>query len=51
MFNNLFNNITPVVKNLLILNVLFFLAQLSLPEVMQDLALYPLISSNSNHGS
>ena len=44
MFNNLFNNITPVVKNLLILNVLFFLAQLTLPEVMQDLALYPLIS-------
>ena len=44
MFNNLFNNITPVVKNLLILNVLFFVAQITLPEFMGNLSLFPMVS-------
>ena len=44
MFNNLINNITPVVKNLLILNVLFFIAQITLPDIMHNLSLYPMVS-------
>ena len=44
MFNNLINNITPVVKNLLILNILFFIAQVTLPEFMSNLSLFPMVS-------
>ena len=32
---------SPVVKNLLIINVLFFVAQFMLPQVMKGLSLYP----------
>ena len=35
---------SPVVKNLLIINVLFFVAQFMLPQLMEGLALYPISS-------
>ncbi len=38
--NQLFGNIPPVVKNLLILNILFFIAQLAIPEYMGMLKLH-----------
>ena len=44
MFQNLFRNISPVVKNLLILNVLFFVAQFAVPDIMNKLELYPIVS-------
>lgn len=44
MFNQLFRNIPPVVKNLLLLNVIFFVAQFAVPEFMNKLALYPISS-------
>ena len=44
MFQNLFRNLSPVVKNLLIINVLFFVAQFMLPGLMDKLALYPISS-------
>jgi len=46
MLDQIFRNMTPVVKNLLILNALFYLAQLMLPELMEGLALYPIGSNN-----
>ena len=44
MLQNLFRNMAPVVKNLLILNVLFFVAQFALPGIMKNLELYPVVS-------
>jgi membrane associated rhomboid family serine protease len=44
MFQNLFRNMSPVVKNLLILNVLFFAAQFAVPGIMNNLELYPVVS-------
>ena len=44
MLQNLFRNMSPVVKNLLILNVLFFVAQFALPGIMKSLELYPASS-------
>jgi len=44
MLQNLFRNIPPVVKNLLILNILFFVAQFAVPEFMEKLALFPIVS-------
>tara|TARA_B110000285_G_C14871059_1_gene489219 strand:- start:30 stop:776 length:747 start_codon:yes stop_codon:yes gene_type:complete len=44
MFQNLFRNISPVVKNLLILNVLFFVAQSAISGFTENLALYPISS-------
>ena len=44
MLQNLFRNMPPVVKNLLIINVLFFVAQFMLPHLMEGLALYPISS-------
>jgi membrane associated rhomboid family serine protease len=44
MLQNLFRNMSPVVKNLLIINVLFFVAQFMLPQLMEGLALYPISS-------
>lgn len=44
MFQQMFRNMTPVVKNLLIINVLFFIAQFMIPQVMNGLALYPINS-------
>lgn len=41
---NLLSTLTPVVKNLLIINLLFFVAQWALPEFMQNLELYPIVS-------
>lgn len=46
MLDQIFRNMTPVVKNLLILNVLFFIAQFALPSVMNQMALYPIGSDN-----
>jgi membrane associated rhomboid family serine protease len=46
MFNNPFANMTLVVKNLLILNVLMFVAQLLYPWINENLALYPFSSPN-----
>jgi len=46
MFNQIIRNMTPVVKNLLILNVLFYIAQFSLPNIMYNMALYPIGSEN-----
>ena len=44
MFNNPFANMTLVVKNLLILNVLMFVAQFSIPWVNEYLPLYTFSS-------
>ena len=44
MLQNLFRNMSPVVKNLLILNVLFFVAQFAVPGIMNKLELYPVAS-------
>ena len=42
MFNNLIKNISPVVKNILIINVLFFVAQLTFKETIENnLTLFP----------
>ncbi len=46
MLDQIFRNMTPVVKNLLILNVLFFLAQFAIPTVMHQMALYPIGTDN-----
>ena len=46
MFSNLLRNISPVVKNLLLINVLFYIAQWTFPSLMQNLELYPFISEN-----
>ena len=46
MFRNLLRNITPVVKNLLIINVLFYVAQWTFPSIMQNLELYPIVSED-----
>lgn len=44
MFQNLLNNISPVVKNLLIINVIFFLAQNLVPGFSEGFSLYYLYS-------
>ena len=44
MFSNLLRNITPVVKNLLIINILFYVAQWTFPSLMHNLELYPFSS-------
>jgi membrane associated rhomboid family serine protease len=44
MFQNLFRNMSPVVKNLLILNVLFFVAQFAISGFTDKLALRPILS-------
>ena len=44
MFGQLFRNMTEVVKNLLIINVLFFVAQNIIPEIDINLSLFPIIS-------
>ena len=44
MFGNLLKNISPVVKNILIINILFFVAQLTFPIFMGGLSLYPFDS-------
>ena len=44
MFNNILKNISPVVKNILIINILFFVAQLTFPIFMGGLSLYPFVS-------
>lgn len=46
MLQNLFRNMTPIVKNLLILNILFFVAQYAVPGIMDKLALYPIASDD-----
>ncbi len=46
MLDQIFRNMTPVVKNLLILNLLFFIAQFALPNIMDQMALYPIGSEN-----
>mgnify|MGYP003953360295 CR=1 FL=1 len=42
----MFQNISPVVKNILIINILFYVAQWTMPSFMQNLELYPLISED-----
>ena len=44
MFGNILKNISPVVKNILIINILFFVAQLTFPIFMGGLSLYPFVS-------
>ena len=44
MFNNLIKNISPVVKNLLLINIVFYVAQWSIPSFTQNLELYPITS-------
>ena len=46
MFRNLLANMSPAVKNILILNVIFFFAQWALPQLMPSLMLYPFSSEN-----
>ena len=44
MFSNLLKNISPVVKNILIINIPFYVAQWTLPSFTQNLELYPITS-------
>lgn len=44
MFGNILKNISPVVKNILIINIFFFVAQLTFPIFMGGLSLYPFVS-------
>lgn len=44
MFGQLFRNIPEVVKNLLIINVLFFVAQSVVPAIDANLSLYSIVS-------
>ena len=37
---------SPAVKNILILNVIFFFAQWALPQIMPSLMLFPFSSEN-----
>lgn len=46
MFRNLLANMSPAVKNILILNVIFFFAQWALPQIMPSLMLFPFSSEN-----
>ena len=46
MFRNLLANMSPAVKNILILNLIFFFAQWALPQFMPMLRLYPFQSEN-----
>ncbi len=46
MFEQLFRNMTPVVKNILILNILFYLAEFAFPNFVENFALYPISSPN-----
>jgi membrane associated rhomboid family serine protease len=46
MLDQIFKNMTPVVKNLLILNVLFFVAEFAIPNIMDQMALYPIGTEN-----
>jgi len=46
MLDQIFRNMPPVVKNLLILNVLFYLAQFTIPQIMEGMALYPFGTDN-----
>jgi len=44
MFEHLFRNITLVVQNLLIINVIVYIAQFAIPWVDANLAMYPFQS-------
>ena len=46
MFSNFFRNISPVVKNLLLINILFYVAQWTFPEFMSNLELFPVVSED-----
>ena len=46
MLRNLLANMSPVVKNILILNLIFFFAQWALPQFMPSLRLYPFGSES-----
>lgn len=46
MFSNLLKNISPVVKNLLLINILFYIAQWTIPSFTQNLELYPISSED-----
>ena len=46
MFNNLLKNISPVVKNILLINVIFYIAQWTLPSFTQQLELFPVTSED-----
>ena len=46
MFSNLLKNISPVVKNLLLINILFYIAQWTFPSFTQNLELYPISSED-----
>jgi membrane associated rhomboid family serine protease len=46
MLRNLLANMSPVVKNILILNLIFFFAQWALPQFMPSLRLYPFQSES-----
>ena len=44
MFSNILKNISPVVKNILLINIVFYIAQWTFPAVTQNLELYPITS-------
>ena len=46
MFSNLLKNISPVVRNLLLINILFYIAQWTIPSFTQNLELYPISSED-----
>jgi hypothetical protein len=51
MFNNLLKNISPVVKNILLINIIFYIAQWTLPSFTQKLELFPVTLKNLDLGS
>ena len=44
MFSNILKNISPVVKNILLINIVFYIAQWTFPAITQNLELYPISS-------
>ena len=48
MFNlsRIFQNMPPIVKNLLLVNVIFFVAQFTLEDFMRNLKLVPIFSEH-----
>ena len=53
MFNlsRIFQNMPPIVKNLLLVNVIFFVAQFTLEDFMRNLELVPIFLNISGHGN
>ena len=44
MFSNILKDISPVVKNILLINIVFYIAQWTFPAITQNLELFPITS-------